>query len=327
MKIGLDRVRVTVAGVLVAIAGLAVVTPGALAGDDENHGSATKAVRPAPAAVRREAPKAEAPKGTSKEEAPAEKAGAEKPASEKPAAEKGTKATKAGESSETMTAEAALSALQEGNARWLNGKCEHPNTDGARRKKVSEEGQKPFATILTCADSRVPAERVFDRGVGELFVVRVAGNVVSGTEAGTIEYGVEHLRTPVIVVMGHSKCGAVKAACGGEKVGGNIDGLLEEIRPAVQRAKSACAGCDENALVDAAIKENVWQSIYDLMKTSPMVAGAVKEGKVKIVGAICDISTGKVEFLGEHPWQEPLVQALSGKGAEAVAQGAEKDAH
>ncbi len=216
------------------------------------------------------------------------------------------------------TPDEALRALEQGNERWVAGTSSAPNTNAERRRQTAEAGQKPFVTVLTCADSRLPVERVFDRGVGDVFAIRVAGNIVDKTEAGTIEYGLEHLGTKLLVVMGHSKCGAVKAALSaspeavaGDEHGGNIYALLREIVPAVQRAKTQTEGGDENALLANAVKENVWQSVFDLLKTSRPTLEMVRDGKVKVVGAVYDLSSGKVEFLGEHPWQGELIQAIS----------------
>lgn len=216
-----------------------------------------------------------------------------------------------------QTADAALEALKDGNARWLSGKVTAPNTGSDRRADVAANGQKPFATIYTCADSRLPVERIFDRGVGDVFVLRIAGNVIGEHSTGTIEYGVEHLHTPLLVIMGHTKCGAVKAACGGGHVGGSIDSLLTEISPAVERAKASNPDATPEQLVEFAVNENVWQSVFELLNTSEIVRNHVTEGKIKIVGAVCDISTCKVQFLGEHPWQNQLLQAMksSGEGA------------
>ena len=110
-----------------------------------------------------------------------------------------------------MNAISALQLLTEGNARFAAGRMIHPHTDADRRAEVAREGQHPFATVLTCADSRVPAEIVFDRGIGDIFVVCVAGNVVGPSELGSVEYAVDHLATPVVLVLGHSLCGAVQA--------------------------------------------------------------------------------------------------------------------
>lgn len=214
-----------------------------------------------------------------------------------------------GGSNTTYTPDQALSMLVEGNARWVSGNPTSPNTDASRRSQTAQNGQFPFVTVITCADSRCPVERIFDRGVGDVFVARVAGNVVDTNTAGTVEYGVEHLHTPVIVVMGHTACGAVKAACAGAKPGHNIDALLSEISPAVARAKTLNPNAQGDEFINIAIRENVFQSIFDLLNTSPMTAKFVQEKKVKLVGAVYDISTGKVEFLGEHPWQDQLIQA------------------
>lgn len=216
----------------------------------------------------------------------------------------------ASESAAATTADAALRLLVDGNARWVAGSPQNPSIDLARREALAKNGQTPFATVLTCADSRLPVERLFDRGVGEIFVTRVAGNVVSPHEAGSIEYAAEHLHTPLLVVMGHTKCGAVKAAISGKSLTPNIDSLVNDIKPAVERAKAQNPGDNDESLLTAAIKENVWESIFDLIKSSEPLRTMVKENKIRIVGAVCDISTGKVSFLGEHPWQSPLIEAL-----------------
>ena len=122
----------------------------------------------------------------------------------------------------------------------------------------------------------------------------------------------EHLKTPLLVVMGHTKCGAVKAACAGGHVGGSIDSLLTEIAPAVERARAANPDATDAQLVEFAVNENVWQSVFELLRTSQTVRDLVDSGKIQIVGAVCDISTGKVNFLGEHPWQSQLMQAMAG---------------
>ncbi|MFZ4576372.1 MAG: carbonic anhydrase, partial [Phycisphaerales bacterium] len=174
-----------------------------------------------------------------------------------------------------------------------------------------------FVTVLTCADSRLPVERIFDRGVGDVFVVRVAGNVAGDSETGTIEYGVEHLNTPLLVVMGHTKCGAVAAAASGAQLHGKLAGLIDHIGPAVERARKNNPAADDAQIAQLAITENVWQTVYDLYKSSPEVLEKVENGELKVVGALCDISTGKVEWLGEHPWQSELLTALKAAPADA----------
>lgn len=211
------------------------------------------------------------------------------------------------------TPDDALRLLQEGNARWVSGSVSDPNTDTARRSKVANEGQKPFVTILTCADSRLPVERMFDRGVGDAFVVRVAGAVSGPSETGSIEYGVGHLKTPLLVVMGHTKCGAVAAAASGAELHGKVADLVGAVVPAVERVKRNNPGADDKQVAALAVKENVWQSIFDLYKWSPEVRSAVTSGELKVVGAVCDIATGKVEWMGEHPWQNELIDAMNAR--------------
>jgi len=304
VRMGLGAVIIG-AGVSVALA----------RGDDHGHPppkAPAKATEPAkqPEPVRGEAAE---PRGDSERDASAK---SESKPDTKPE-------SKSGGAPMPKSPDEAIQWLREGNERWASGKTRSPNSDAQRRKETAAGGQTPFAAVLTCADSRLPVERVFDRGVGDVFVARVAGNVVGPHCAGTLEYGIEHLHVPVVVVMGHTKCGAVKAACEGGKAGGNVDSLLEEIKPAVARARSAHPDEDADALVDDAVRENVWQSVFDLLKTSAVVREGVHAGTVKLVGAVCDISTGKVEFLGEHPWQEQLLQAMAGAPEGHAAQAEE----
>lgn len=217
------------------------------------------------------------------------------------------------ENTDDLSPDAALKILREGNERWVNNQTEAPNTDTVRRVDTAQNGQKPFATILTCADSRLPVERIFDRGVADLFVLRVAGNVVSGEIAGSIEYGADHLKVPLLVIMGHTKCGAVAAAASGAPLEGNIGLLVEKINPAVARAKQQTSDADPAAVAAASIKENVWQSMFDLLRTSGEVRRLVKDGKLRVVGAVCDVSTGRVEWIGQHPWQDALVDAFDAR--------------
>jgi carbonic anhydrase len=233
-------------------------------------------------------------------------------------AEKAEKAEKVDKPDEPLTADGALNLLREGNQRWVADKDENPSTDPSRRYRLSEKGQKPFAAILTCADSRLPVERIFDRGVGELFVVRVAGNVAGTSETGTMEYGVEHLHIPLLVVMGHTKCGAVAAAATGADVHGALAELVANITPAVDRARRNNPEADPTQLSSLAIKENVWQTVTDLLRHSAEVRTAVTQGKLRVVGAVCDIGTGKVEWMGEHPWQSELIEAFGSRSRPAA---------
>jgi carbonic anhydrase len=206
-------------------------------------------------------------------------------------------------------ADHALRMMQEGNDRFVAGKSNHPNTDVFRINDTGSNGQHPFAAIITCADSRVAVERLFDRGVGDLFVVRVAGAICDPNEAGSVEYACEHLGTQLVVVMGHSKCGAVKAAIGGGDAGRNVNSLLDNITPAVQSVKAAHPDLTPDDLVDAVVHENVWQSIEDMFRSSEPMREMVSNGSVKVVGAVYDVQTGRVEWMGSHPMQTALIKS------------------
>jgi carbonic anhydrase len=202
----------------------------------------------------------------------------------------------------------AMQFLEEGNMRFVVGACQNPHQDEARRKQTSRQGQKPVVTILTCADSRVPPEIIFDAGIGDLFIIRVAGNVADKAEIGSIEYGVGHLGTKLVVVMGHTKCGAVTAVVQKAEVGGNLPGIVDNIAPAVTKARAMYRGATEPDLIEKSIKLNVWQSIEDMFKASAELREKVRMGEVKVVGAIYDITTGKVTFLGIHYQQGDLIK-------------------
>lgn len=197
-----------------------------------------------------------------------------------------------------------LKQLSDGNARFREGKTLGPHRDLDRVKLAagSDQANYALATVLSCADSRVPVELLFDTGVMDLFVVRVAGNVADTDEVGTIEYGLAHVNTPVLIVMGHSGCGAVKAvaqavAGHGHPLEKNIPPLVDNIAPAVQRAMRAHPEAQDAALVPFAVEENVWQSIRDLFKRSAATREMVAQGKVTVVGAVYDLPTGEVKWL------------------------------
>lgn len=204
------------------------------------------------------------------------------------------------------TPDQAWLMLREGNARFASGRTVSPNSDAARRAEVAES-QSPFAVILSCADSRVPVERIFDRGIGDLFVVRVAGNVADTDEIGTIEYGAAHLHSPLIVVMGHTACGAVKAVASGAEVHGSIPGLIDNIIPAVQWVKKNRPELSGDELIAAAVEANVWQSMDDLISESEDVRRLILTNGTKVIGAVYELDSGRVRWLGEHPYQERLL--------------------
>lgn len=201
-------------------------------------------------------------------------------------------------------ADQALKMLTDGNARFREGKTLGPHRDLERVKLAAGSDQANFAlaTVLSCADSRVPVELLFDAGVMDLFVVRVAGNVADTDEVGSIEYGLAHVNTPLLVVLGHSGCGAVKAVAQtlqghGHALEKNIPPLVDNIAPAVQRAMRAHPEAADAAVVPFAVEENVWQSIQDLFKRSAAVRELVKAGKVKVAGAVYDLPSGEVKWL------------------------------
>lgn len=193
-----------------------------------------------------------------------------------------------------ITPDEALARLLEGNRRFVANKVFHPNETPAARAKLAAS-QAPFAVILGCADSRVPPEVVFDFGLGDLFVVRVAGNIVEDAGVGSIEYAVEHLGTPLIVVLGHERCGAVKAAIdaldAGEEGTGHIAELVRKLKPAIEASKSTPGDRAENAM-----RENVRRMVAELAGLEPLLKEKVDEGKLKIAGARYDLDTGVVEI-------------------------------
>jgi carbonic anhydrase len=190
----------------------------------------------------------------------------------------------------------ALARLQAGAARFTSGNVSRPDQSVTYRAALAK-GQHPFATILSCVDSRVPPEIVFDQGLGDLFVARTAGQVVDHAVLGSIQYGVAELKIPLLVVLGHEKCGAVKATVEAvEKksapMGNDIDALVVAIKPAVEKSVEEKAG----DLVDASVRNNVANIVAALGK-KPILTAAVKAGALKIVGARYDLDAGSVEFL------------------------------
>jgi carbonic anhydrase len=200
--------------------------------------------------------------------------------------------------------EAVIKMLKEGNKRFFSGKATHTHTDAARLILAGKESQADhaYATVITCSDSRVPVELLFDAGVMNIFVIRVAGNVCDTDEIGSIEYGLAHVHTPVLVVLGHTQCGAVTAVTHAiEGKGGllerNIPPLVDNIVPAIKRAKHRHKEVKGDAIIPYAIEENVWQAVDDLFMKSPSVRNLVKKGTTKVVGAIYDVGTGRVKWL------------------------------
>ena len=186
-----------------------------------------------------------------------------------------------------LTPDQALNQLMAGNDRFVHRKRTNPHQDFARITEVAK-GQKPFASILGCADSRVPAEIVFDQGFGDLFVCRVAGNLAIPEQIGSLEFGALVLGTKVIMVLGHERCGAVSAAVKAEKVPGQISTLVTAIKPALEKVQLK----SKDAL-EMAVKANVMYQMEKL-KTSPVLTELINKGELKIVGGYYDLDTGKV---------------------------------
>lgn len=203
------------------------------------------------------------------------------------------RATPAGAAT-TLSADQALARLKEGNKRWITNKLEHPNQASTRLKEVAQ-GQNPFIAMLSCADSRVPSEIVFDQGLGDIFVTRVAGNFVDDNILGSLEFATSVLGAPLLVVMGHSRCGAVQATLKAVNEGtifpGHLADFVEAIKPAVASVKGRPGDPLENA-----IKANVLRNVEQIKLSRPIIAKLVEDGKLKVVGARYDLDTGEVAF-------------------------------
>jgi len=188
----------------------------------------------------------------------------------------------------TMTPAAALDDLMAGNKRFVAGQFTGCGSNIVERRRQTANKQEPFAAVLTCADSRVPAEIVFDKCIGDLFVSRVAGNMITSEIIGSLEYGAAVLGTKVILVLGHANCGAVKAAMHGESVPGQISSLYPHLQAAVNQA-----GGD----LQAAIKANAKIQATLLSESSTVIAGMVKDNKIKVVAGYYDLESGAVTLL------------------------------
>lgn len=182
----------------------------------------------------------------------------------------------------------ALERLLDGNQRFVHQKPKYPDQSLERLQLVAK-GQYPFASILGCADSRVPAEIIFDQGLGDLFVVRVAGNVVSDIAIGSLEYSTAILGCQLIVVLGHRKCGAVTEALQEQPAPGRISLIVEAIKPALERVKSKTGDIHENAVI-----ANIQYQAEKLQESSTILAKLIRKGQLKIVGACYNIEPGKV---------------------------------
>jgi carbonic anhydrase len=201
------------------------------------------------------------------------------------------------EEQSALTPDKVLADLMDGNGRFVADKIGDPEIK--KRIANSADGQYPKAVILSCLDSRVPVELVFDQRIGDIFVGRVAGNIEDEDQLGSMEFATKLAGAKLVFVLGHSACGAVKGACDGAKLG-NLTALLAKIRPAVdavQGFKPEERTSKNNEFVEKVIEQNVRQTMADIRKDSPVLAELESSGKIKIVGGIYDLHTGKVTLL------------------------------
>jgi len=187
-----------------------------------------------------------------------------------------------------MNIDSVLELLKSGNDNFVNNNLSNSNQDSARRRDVVG-GQNPFAIILTCSDSRVVPELIFDTGIGELFIIRVAGNIASTSSIASIEYAVAHLNVSLVVVLGHQNCGAVTSALAGGDNGKNLAHLLHHLEPAISQS--------ESNIVDDVSTLNTKLTVEKLISDSTIISNAVKNGKTNIIPAFYSLETGKVNFL------------------------------
>lgn len=190
-----------------------------------------------------------------------------------------------------VTIDEALERLRNGNKRFIEANLEC--NIGEERRLELKEGQHPFATILGCSDSRVPIELIFDQGLGELFIIRTAGNIIDDIALGSLEYGGAHCNTPVLMVLGHQDCGAVGAAAKGDPLPGSMQKIADNIQPVLD---SVDHDLPFDELVDQAVRKNVERVIEDIKEQSPLLRGLAEDDKMKFVGAYYSFDSGAVEF-------------------------------
>jgi carbonic anhydrase len=201
------------------------------------------------------------------------------------------------EAASQFTPDEALARLKNGNLRFVEGKAKHPRTDAARRTETVIDGQHPVAIVIGCADSREPVELIFDQGIGDVFVIRVAGNVCNTDEIGSAEYAADHLGVPLCIVLGHTNCGAVTAAATNAELHGSVGTLVDGIKPAVAAAQKEHPELKDKALVPAATEANIRQSIGNLQSKSPILSKLVTSGKLRIEGGTYDLESGQIKWL------------------------------
>jgi carbonic anhydrase len=202
--------------------------------------------------------------------------------------------------------EEVLAWLEQGNLRFCQGQPQRPHCDAPRLQMAcrGDQAEHTLATVLACSDSRVPVEILFDAGIMNLFVVRVAGNTIDDPQAASLEYGLVHVATPLLVVLGHTHCGAVSMALRHEKgqvrVEASLEPLLAPLRPAVQRVLTRHPRAGEEEQIARAVEENVWQALDDFLAWSPAARRLISSGQAKAVGAVYQLDSGRVGWLPER---------------------------
>ena len=196
--------------------------------------------------------------------------------------------------------------MREGNARFASGSPTHTGLGGATRRDELVEGQAPFAVVLGCSDSRVPVEIVFDRDLGDLFVIRVAGNIVASSQIGSVEFAAQRYQTRLVVVMGHSRCGAVQATLDelrrpSESRSPNLHAIVDRIRPSVEEILETGLAGDEDALLQRAIRANVGAAVNHLRHGSEVLEQLIRNDGLVVVGALYSLETGVVDFFDGVP--------------------------
>ena len=194
---------------------------------------------------------------------------------------------------QTITSGEALEKLLDGNNRFVGSKSIHPDQAMKRVIEISK-AQHPFAVVIACSDSRVSPEVIFDQGLGDIFVIRDAGNVLDDEMIGSVEYALEHLKVPLVLVLGHEKCGAFVAALSGHKPEGHIASLVRRLLPAIKIART-----QKGDLLDNAIRANVKLEVESLKKSKPIIYKLVNMGKVKIIGGYYNIDDGTVKIIAK----------------------------
>jgi carbonic anhydrase len=202
-----------------------------------------------------------------------------------------------------LSSKQAIDRLKEGNRRFTSGvRAVEPLLSHLRMKELAEKGQKPFAIVLTCSDSRSPVEMIFDQGLGDLFVIRVAGNVVAASLLASIEFAAANFGSPTVLVLGHTQCGAVKATIDYARdpsqslPSPHLEELIGRIRPAVDHLLHDCS-IDHPDFVSLSIRENVLRSMRLIQEQSRIISSLVAQGSITVEGAILDIATGQVDFM------------------------------